>query len=196
MGTDFSNNSIKYNNNLGAPTIPTVAINIVYGSTLGEDGNILVNPILKFVISVVMVIAAVKALIDIFVAGFGGIFKGGAKSAFGSAEGIGVVGGVLALLLGVAGMGLIMTLSITFVDVIWGIIMDLLGKQSANDAFGGFVEDLDLGIFDFMKGIFTRSRLLHGYSRILHYAKICQSTYSSIWTILCVNPWFYGCQSS
>ena len=156
MGTDFSNNSIKYNNNLGAPTIPTVAINIVYGSTLGEDGRYTSNPILKFVISVVMVIAAVKALIDIFVAGFGGIFKGGAKSAFGSAEGIGeVVGGVLALLLGVAGMGLIMTLSITFVDVIWGIIMDLLGKQSANDAFGGFVEDLDLGIFDFMKGILT-----------------------------------------
>ena len=156
MGTDFSNNSIKYNNNLGAPTIPTVAINVVYGSTLGKDGKYTSNPILKFVISVVMVIAAVKALIDIFVAGFGGIFKGGAKSAFGSAEGIGeVVGGVLALLLGVAGMGLIMTLSITFVDVIWGIIMDLLGKQSANDAFGGFVEDLDLGILDFMKGILT-----------------------------------------
>ena len=156
MCTDFSNNSIKYNNNLGAPTIPTVAINIVHGSTLGEDGKYTSNPILKFVISVVMVIAAVKALIDIFVAGFGGIFKGGAKSAFGSAEGIGeVVGGVLALLLGVAGMGLIMTLSITFVDVIWGIIMDLLGKQSANSAFGGFVEDLDLGILDFMKGILT-----------------------------------------
>ena len=156
IGTDFSNNSIKYNNNLGAPTIPTVAINISYGATLGKSGKYTSNPILKFVISVVMVIAAVKALIDIFVAGFGGIFKGGAKSAFGSAEGIGeVVGGVLALLLGVAGMGLIMTLSITFVDVIWGIIMDLLGKQSANDAFGGFVEDLDLGIFDFMKGILT-----------------------------------------
>ena len=156
MGTDFSNNSIKYNNNLGAPTIPTVAINIVYGSTLGKSGKYTSNPILKFVISVVMVIAAVKALIDIFVAGFGGIFKGGAKSAFGSAEGIGeVVGGVLALLLGVAGMGLIMTLSMTFVDIIWGIIMDLLGKQSANDAFGGFVEDLDLGILDFMKGILT-----------------------------------------
>ena len=156
MCTDFSNNSIKYNNNLGAPTIPTVAINISYGATLGKSGKYTSNPILKFVISVVMVIAAVKALIDIFVAGFGGIFKGGAKSAFGSAEGIGeVVGGVLALLLGVAGMGLIMTLSITFVDVIWGIIMDLLGKQSANDAFGGFVEDLDLGIFDFMKGILT-----------------------------------------
>lgn len=157
MGTDFSNNSIKYHNNLGAPTIPTVAINIVYGSTLGEDGKYTSNPILKFVISVVMVIAAVKALIDIFVAGFGGIFKGGAKSAFGSAEGVGeVVGGVLALLLGVAGIGLIMTLSITFVDVIWGIIMDLLGKQSANDAFGGFVEDLDLGIFNFMKGLLAR----------------------------------------
>lgn len=156
MGTDFSNNSIKYNNNLGAPTIPTVAINIAYGATLGKSGKYTSNPILKFVLSVVMVIAAVKALIDIFVAGFGGIFKGGAKSAFGSAEGIGeVVGGVLALLLGVAGMGLIMTLSITFVDVMWGIIMDLLGKQSANGAFGGFVEDLDLGIFDFMKGILT-----------------------------------------
>jgi hypothetical protein len=156
MGTDFSNNSIKYNNNLGAPTIPTVAINIVYGSTLGKSGKYTSNPILKFVISVVMVIAAVKALIDIFVAGFGGIFKGGAKSAFGSAEGIGeVVGGVLALLLGVAGMGLIMTLSITFVDVIWGIIMDLLGKQSANDAFGGFVEDLDLGWFGWAKGLLS-----------------------------------------
>ena len=156
MCTDFSNNSIKYNNNLGAPTIPTVAINIVHGSTLGEDGKYTSNPIFKFVISVVMVIAAVKALIDIFVAGFGGIFKGGAKSAFGSAEGIGeVVGGVLALLLGVAGMGLIMTLSITFVDVIWGIVMDLLGKQSASDAFGGFVEELDLGWFDWAKGLLS-----------------------------------------
>ena len=156
MGTDFSNNSIKYNNNLGAPTIPTVAINVVYGSTLGKDGKYTSNPILKFVISVVMVIAAVKALIDIFVAGFGGIFKGGAKSAFGSAEGIGeVVGGVLALLLGVAGMGLIMTLSITFVDVIWGIIMDLFGKQSASDAFGGFVEELDLGRLDWAKGLLS-----------------------------------------
>ena len=156
MGTDFSNNSIKYNNNLGAPTIPTVAINVVYGSTLGKDGKYTSNPILKFVISVVMVIAAVKALIDIFVAGFGGIFKGGAKSAFGSAEGIGeVVGGVLALLLGVAGMGLIMTLSITFIDIIWGIIMDLFGKQSASDAFGGFVEELDLGWFDWAKGLLS-----------------------------------------
>ena len=156
MGTDFSNNSIKYYNNLGAPTIPTVAINVVYGSTLGKDGKYTSNPILKFVISLVMVIAAVKALIDIFVAGFGGIFKGGAKSAFGSAEGIGeVVGGVLALLLGVAGMGLIMTLSITFVDIIWGIIMDLFGKQSASDAFGGFVEELDLGWFDWAKGLLS-----------------------------------------
>ena len=156
MGTDFSNNSIKYNNNLGAPTIPTVAINIVYGSTLGKSGKYTSNPILKFVISVVMVIAAVKALIDIFVAGFGGIFKGGAKSAFGSAEGIGeVVGGVLALLLGVAGMGLIMTLSITFVDIIWGIVMDLFGEQSASDAFGGFVEELDLGWFDWAKGLLS-----------------------------------------
>ena len=156
MGTDFSNNSIKYNNNLGAPTIPTVAINIVYGSTLGKSGKYTSNPIFKFVISVVMVIAAVKALIDIFVAGFGGIFKGGAKSAFGSAEGIGeVVGGVLALLLGVAGMGLIMTLSITFVDIIWGIVMDLFGEQSASDAFGGFVEELDLGWFDWAKGLLS-----------------------------------------
>lgn len=153
MCTDFSNNSIKYNNNLGAPTIPTVAINVVHGSTLGEDGKYTSNTIFKFVISVVMVIAAVKALIDIFVAGFGGIFKGGAKSAFGSAEGIGeVVGGVLALLLGVAGMGLIMTLSITFIDVIWGIVMDLLGKQSAS---GGFVEELDLGWFDWAKGLLS-----------------------------------------
>ena len=152
LNTNFANDSMIYRDNSGlAITIPSVAVDVATGASAsftGSDGkakSYMDNPLLRFLISVVMMVAGAKALVDIFMAGFGGVFKGGAKTSIGSAEGLGeFIGGIVALLVGAVGISFIMTLAIVFTDIVWSLLHGLFQSKGADNVIEQFVDSLGL----------------------------------------------------
>lgn len=85
------------------------------------------NAITRFLATFTMVVAAVKGLFTIFTSGFAGIVGGGMKSAGGSSAGFGqALGGILAVVGGVFGISIIMTLSFQLLTVVYSTIVDLI----------------------------------------------------------------------
>ena len=120
MRTTFSSSSMVGNLNgyMGG-----VAFDVDTGAAMGDAH---MNAIIRFLATFSLVIAAMKGLFSIFAAGFGGILGGSAKGALGSSPGLGqAVGGVIALVGGVFGIGVIMTMSFTLLDQVYGIVCDL-----------------------------------------------------------------------
>lgn len=120
MRTTFSSSSMVGNLNgyMGG-----VAFDVDTGAAMGDAH---MNAIIRFLATFSLVMAAMKGLFSIFAAGFGGILGGSAKGALGSSPGLGqAVGGVIALVGGVFGIGVIMTMSFTLLDQVYGIVCDL-----------------------------------------------------------------------
>lgn len=120
MRTTFSSSSMVGNLNgyMGG-----VAFDVDTGAAMGDAH---MNAIIRFLATFSLVMAAMKGLFSIFAAGFGGILGGSAKGALGSSPGLGqAVGGVIALVEGVFGIGVIMTMSFTLLDQVYGIVCDL-----------------------------------------------------------------------
>lgn len=100
-----------------------VAFDVDNGENLGDAH---MNAIIRFLATFALVMAAMKGLFSIITAGFGGILGGSAKGALGSSAGLGqALGGVLALVGGVFGVGIIMTMSFTLLDQVYGIVCEL-----------------------------------------------------------------------
>lgn len=104
-----------------APAMSAVAIYAV-----PEEAGSGLNPIVRFLATMGMVIAAVKGLATIFTTGIGGIIGGTAGTAVGRTAGMGqAIGGGLALVGGVVGMGIIMDLSFILLDEMAVILYDM-----------------------------------------------------------------------
>lgn len=120
MRTTFSGSAMAGNGNT---VMGAVAFDVDNGEDMG-DANM--NAIIRFLATFSLVMAAMKGLFSIITSGFGGILGGGAKSALGSSAGFGqALGGIIALVGGVFGIGLIMTMSFTLLDQVYGIVCDL-----------------------------------------------------------------------
>lgn len=162
MRTDFSGSSITATN-VVHPEMAYVAfdaVNVVAPSGAG-GGSTNMNSITRFIATFTLILAAMKGLITIITAGFGGLIAGGAKTATGSAGGLGqALGAVVALIFGIVGISVIMSMILSLVDVLYGIAKDLLtGTEVIEDFLGPIIEplgDIPFGIGDaiahFLKG--------------------------------------------
>lgn len=146
MATNFSNTSMVVSTNTGNITTPTVAPGIIYGS--GKEQNE-APALLKLVMMVTMVGVGMKAIMTILSAGFGGLFKGAAGATLGSTAGFGTaVGGVIALVAGMLGLSVIMTIALDLVDVVWSFISKLLFSSDTMQALDGIADDMLGGLGD------------------------------------------------
>ena len=120
MRTTFSSSSMVGNLN---GSMGGVAFDVDTGAAMGDAH---MNAIIRFLATFSLVMAAMKGLFFLFSAGFGGILGGSAKRGLGSSPGLGqAVGGVIALVGGIFGIGVIMTMSFTLLDQVYGIVCDL-----------------------------------------------------------------------
>lgn len=109
----------------GGFTFPSVAYYVGSGAPT-EAGLKTLNPLVNIIATFTMIMAALQGLFSILTNGFGGIISGGAKSTLGSSAGFGqALGGVLAVVGGVFGIGLIMTISFGLLGELQAIITEL-----------------------------------------------------------------------
>lgn len=103
---------------------------VVFNADNAElDDGADMNPIVELLATFAIIMAAIKGLFTIIAAGFGGIIGGSAKSAMGMSTGLGqAIGGVLALIGGVFGIGIIMTLSLTLLGQIYDVLYELIAS--------------------------------------------------------------------
>lgn len=131
--SDFSGEAITSTSTV-YPQLAYVAFDVVNSYSASGANNM--NSITRFIASFTLILAAMKGLITIFTAGFGGMLAGGIKTAFGSAQGLGqALGAVFALLFGIIGISVIMSMSLSLLDTIYGICKGLLVGTEVVDAF-------------------------------------------------------------
>lgn len=121
MRTSFTGSSMTALS--GSCYMGSVAFNV----DNGEGNTARMDSITRFLATFAMVMAAMKGLFTVIAAGFGGLIGGGAKSAMGSSAGLGqALGGIIALVGGVFGISIIMTMSYTLLDQLFGVMDDLI----------------------------------------------------------------------
>lgn len=119
MRTTFTGSSMIVNN---FSTMGSVTLDVDAGGASGTMGSIS-----KFIAMFTMVVAAVKGLFTIFTAGFAGIIGGGVKSVGGSSAGFGqAIGGILAVIGGVFGISILMTITFQLLNAVYGVIAELI----------------------------------------------------------------------
>lgn len=133
VNTTFDNDklSVKSNlvNNLTLPTVAVGANTYLYSDSKSDaQKNRTMSPLIKMILNMVMLFAALTALAHIFAAGFGGILHGGGASAVGSAAGWGeLFGAVVALVGGVLGLSILITIVNGVMDSVWNLLMTAVG---------------------------------------------------------------------
>lgn len=147
MRTTFTGSAMTVNSN-------STMGGVVFGADNGPSvvDNTKMPSLVRFLATFSMIMAAMKGLFSIFTAGFGGVLAGSAKSATGSTAGFGqAVGGAIALVGGVFGISVIMTMSFTLVDQLYGVMQSLLSGVSGGDSilepFREAIADTILGPF-------------------------------------------------
>lgn len=136
MRTSFTGSAIVVNTN---SVMGSVAFDVDNGIGAADSK---MSPLTRFLATFAMVMAAMKGLFTIFSAGFAGIFSGGAKAMTGSSAGTGqAIGGAVGLLGGLFGISIIMTMSFTLLDQLYGVMQALLsGTTAGNDILEPFKE--------------------------------------------------------
>ena len=135
------------------PAISYVSFDTV--NSANPDGSNNMNSITRFIASFTLVLAAMKGLITIITAGFGNMISGGVKTAFGSAHGLGqALGAVVAMLGGLIGISVIMSMTLSLLDTLYGICKELLVGTAVGDAFLEPLHDT-LGKIPFLGPILT-----------------------------------------
>ena len=141
MATDFNESGFVVRTNTGDITTPTVAASIITASKDQKHAP----GIVKLVMMFTMIGVGMKSLISIMTSGFGAVFRGGVGTTIGSAEGLGtLVGGVVALTLGIVGLSVIMTVAIELIDIFYAFIAKLLFSNEISQALDA-VSDSILG---------------------------------------------------
>lgn len=132
MATDFSNNNATVRTNIGTLEYPSVIIGM-NDSVVGATGKNRAPGIVRMVLMLTLLMTAIRTLVNIISAGFGGLFKGAGGTAFGSSRGFGeLIGGVIALTMGVFGMSLILNVTFVMVDILWDFVMGLFTGSNSN----------------------------------------------------------------
>lgn len=158
MRTTFTGSAMTANEN---GTIGGVIFNADINSTADSRH---MNPLVQFLAMWAIIMAGIRGMVTIFTAGFGGIIGGSAKSAMGLSTGLGqALGGVVALVGGLFGISLIMTLSFTLLDQVYGVLVEVLdallstfttGSDDLMKDIGGMFFGLKL-LGAFIEKIFT-----------------------------------------
>lgn len=125
MRTSFTGSSMTVSSN---STMGAVVFDVDNGAGVGTSQ---MSSITRFLATFAMLMAAMKGLFTVFSAGFAGVLSGGAKSAMGSTTGFGqAIGGGIALVGGVLGISVIMTMSFTLLDQMYGVMQTLLSNTT------------------------------------------------------------------
>ena len=150
MASTFNDNGFVVKTNTGDITTPTVAGGVITGSI--PEANVRAPGIVRIVLLFSMVFVGMKSLMSIITSGFGGVFRGGMGSALGSAEGAGsLIGGVIAITLGILGLSVIITLAMDLMDIIWQFLFKLIFTPDIVKSIDEVAGDI-LGIFDWIPG--------------------------------------------
>ena len=162
MGTDFNESGFVVRTNTSDITTPTIAPYVI--TDAGQQTK--APGIVKIVVMFTIMMSGMKALMTIISSSFGALFKGGAGSALGSAAGAGtLVGGAIALTLGVLGLSVIMTIAVGLMDMFYTFIAKLLfssevlssiqdvSKEVSESLFGWFAKIPIVG--DILAGVLT-----------------------------------------
>lgn len=137
--SDFSGEMITASS-VVYPPIAYVGFDV--NTTFGTSASPNMNSLTRFIACFTLTLAALKGLITIFTAGFGGLIAGGVKTATGSANGLGqAIGAVIALLGGVVGISLIMSMTLALLDTVYGIAVSLVGDTEVLNGFLGPIVD-------------------------------------------------------
>ena len=151
MASTFNDNGFVVKTNTGDITTPTVAGGVVTG--FSPDATVKAPGIVRIFLLVSMIFVGVKSLMSIVTSGFGGVFRGGIGSSIGSAEGAGsLIGGVIAITLGILGLSVIITLALDLLDVIWQFIYKLIFTPDIVKSIDAATSDF-LGVFDWIPGL-------------------------------------------
>lgn len=137
--SDFSGDAISATATV-YPSLAYVAFDVTRGFDTTGSNNM--NAITRFIASFTLILAAMKGLITIVTAGFGGILAGGTKTAFGSSHGLGqAIGGVIALVFGTIGISVIMSMTLSLLDTLYGMALGLVGETDIISTFLQPVQD-------------------------------------------------------
>ena len=149
MGTDFNESGFVVRTNTSDITTPTIAPYVITDASQ----QVKAPGIVKIVVMFTIMIAGMKSLMTIISSSFGSLFKGGAGSALGSAAGAGnLVGGAIALTLGILGLSVIMTIAVGLMDVFYTFIAKLLFSWEVMSA----IQDVSKEVADSFLGIFKK----------------------------------------
>lgn len=147
MGTTFTNNGFSVTSNIEQIKSVSVGMDVVKAGTGKDDGKntTKANSIIKFICLLYILYAGIKALMDILIAGFSGVFKGGLGGALGYSAGIGqIIGALLVLVFGIMGLSLITLVAIKMIDVAWAFVDGMISGK--NDEDGAIIKPLYEGI--------------------------------------------------
>ena len=166
--SDFSGSGITATATV-YPSIAYVAFDVNSLHSYSDSASTNMNALTRFIACFTLVLAALKGLITIFTAGFGGLISGGVKTAVGSSQGLGqALGAVIALLGGIIGISLIMSMTMSLLDTVYGIALELVGDTEVLNSFLQPVQEA-------VGGIPVLGKLLMG---------ICRSIAETIMTLV------------
>lgn len=133
--SDFSGSGITATATV-YPSIAYVAFDVNSLHSYSDSASTNMNALTRFIACFTLVLAALKGLITIFTAGFGGLISGGVKTAVGSSQGLGqALGAVIALLGGIIGISLIMSMTMSLLDTVYGIALEIVGDTEVLNSF-------------------------------------------------------------
>lgn len=133
--SDFSGSGITATATV-YPPIAYVAFDVNNLNSYTGQASTNMNALTRFIACFTLVLAALKGLITIFTAGFGGLISGGVKTAVGSSQGLGqALGAVIALLGGIIGISLIMSMTMSLLDTVYGIALEIVGDTEVLNSF-------------------------------------------------------------
>lgn len=137
MRSDFSGGSIAATSTV-YPSIGYVAFDISVPDPAGTgtpaDRNM--NALSWFIATFTLTLAALKGFFTIITSGFAGLISGGVRTSSGSAGGLGqALGAVIALVGGILGISILMSITLSLLDVVYGVATDLVGSVDAVEAF-------------------------------------------------------------
>lgn len=126
LRTNFTTNSLAIKSNVNTVTIPSVAIDI---ANPDKDEVNKIPGFILFILTIILMIEAVKGLGEIAMSALANAGKGTVASSFGFAGGAGtLLGSLLAFLLGVGGIGMILSLSLTATNIAYEVVAGFISS--------------------------------------------------------------------
>lgn len=156
LRTNFTTNSLAIKSNVNTVTIPSVAIDIANPDK--DDVNKIPGFIL-FILTIILMIEAVKGLGEMAMSSLANVGKGTVSSSFGYAGGAGLLfGGLVAFFLGVGGIGMILSLSLTATNIAYEVVAGFI-SVGFDDQAKPIKDAIDqLGFpWNFFSGLFVNS---------------------------------------